>query len=265
MPTRENAPMGGAIGSNAEGRMTDGGLIVCVLAAIFLATLIRSAFGFGEALVAVPLLAFVIPVEIAAPLAVLCSITVAGLVLAQEWHKVHVRSAGRLVLATLFGIPLGLGLLTAVPEPVIKALLAVVLVAFSTYCLTSRRTVLLSDDRWAWLFGFGAGVLGGAYGMNGPPLVVYGTLRGWSAEHFRATLQGYFLPASLVGMVGYWLANLWVPAVTYYYLLSLPAILTAVLLGRLVNRRLKGQSFLVVLHGGLILIGSVLLLQSIRG
>jgi uncharacterized membrane protein YfcA len=80
---------------------------VLVLAVVFLATLIRSAFGFGEALVAVPLLALLIAVEVAAPLAVLLSITVAGLVLVQDWHKVHVRSAWRLVLATLFGIPLG--------------------------------------------------------------------------------------------------------------------------------------------------------------
>src|SRR5438093_4167617 len=43
-------------------------LIVWVLAVIFLATLIRSAFGFGEALVAVPLLALLMPVEEAVPL-----------------------------------------------------------------------------------------------------------------------------------------------------------------------------------------------------
>ena len=60
-----------------------------VLAVLFLATLIRSAFGFGEALVAVPLLALVIPVEVAAPLAVLVSVTVAGLVLLQDWRDVH--------------------------------------------------------------------------------------------------------------------------------------------------------------------------------
>ena len=32
----------------------------------------------------------------------------------------------------------------------------------------------------------------------------------WPPERFRATLQGYFLPASIVGMCGYWLADLWV-------------------------------------------------------
>jgi uncharacterized membrane protein YfcA len=106
-------------------------------------------------------------------------------------------------------------------------------------------------------------VLGGAYGMNGPPLVVYGTLRRWSAEQFRATLQGYFLPASAVGMAGYWLAGLWVPAVNRYYLLSLPVAAASVVLGRVLNRRLAGRSFLRYVHIALIVIGITLLIQSV--
>jgi uncharacterized membrane protein YfcA len=233
-----------------------------VLAVIFLATLIRSAFGFGEALIAVPLLALLIPVEVAAPLAVLVSITVAAFVLLQDWQHVELGSAWRLVVATLPGIPLGLLLLTALPEPVVKALLGAIIIAFSTYCLARRAPPELRNDRLAWFFGFGAGVLGGAYGMNGPPLVIYGTLRRWSAEHFRATLQGYFLPASVVGMGGYWLAGLWVSQVTRYFLLSLPLAVAAILLGRVVNRRLAGGSFVLYVHVALLIIGITLLLQS---
>src|SRR5436305_13980771 len=93
-----------------------------VVGIVFLATLVRSAFGFGEALVAVPLLAFVIPVPVAVPLATLLSVAVAGLILARDWRHVHGRGAGRLVLAALPGIPLGLLLLTAVPGAAVKAL-----------------------------------------------------------------------------------------------------------------------------------------------
>jgi uncharacterized membrane protein YfcA len=231
---------------------------------IFVATLIRSAFGFGEALVAVPLLALVIPVAVAVPLAVLVSITVAGVILLQDWRKVHVGGAWRLVLATLFGTPLGLLLLTAAAEQVVKSILAVVIIVFSVYCLARRTPFLLKDDRLAWLFGFASGILGGAYGMNGPPLVMYGALRRWSPEHFRATLQGYFLPASLAGMIGYWLAGLWVPTVTWYYLLSLPLAAAAIFLGRVVNQRMTGRSFLLYVHIGLIVVGTTLLIQSLR-
>ena len=238
--------------------------ILPVLAVIFLATLIRSAFGFGEALVAVPLLALLIPVEEAVPLATLVSITVAAIVVAQDRHKIHFRSAGWLVFSTLFGIPLGLWLLTAVPESVVKAILAVVIIGFSSYCLVSRSPFQLKDDRWAWVFGFSAGVLGGAYGMNGPPLVVYGSLRQWSPEQFRATLQGYFLPASLLGMCGYWLAGLWTPGVTRHFLWTLPLALAAIFLGRAINRRLEGRSFLRCVHVGLLVVGAVLLSQAMR-
>jgi uncharacterized membrane protein YfcA len=55
-----------------------------VVGVIFIATVIRSAFGFGEAMVAVPLLALVMPADVAVPLAVLLSITVAGLIVVQD-------------------------------------------------------------------------------------------------------------------------------------------------------------------------------------
>src|SRR4051794_28404717 len=128
--------------------------LLLVVAVIFLATLIRSAFGFGEALIAVPLLALLIPVEQAVPLATLVSITVAGVVVAQDWHEVHLRSAGWLVASTLFGIPLGLWLLAAVSETIVKAVLGVVIIGFASYCLASRSRFELKDDRLAWLFGF---------------------------------------------------------------------------------------------------------------
>lgn len=237
--------------------------LVMMLSVLFLATFIRSAFGFGEALVAVPLLALIMPIEVAAPVAVLVSITIAAIVVIQDWRHIHFRSAGWLFFWTLFGVPLGLLLLVAGDEQLVKATLAVIIIGFSAYCLRRQTRSLLKNDRLAPLFGFGAGILGGAYGMNGPPLVMYGSLRGWSPQHFRATLQGYFLPASLIGLGGYWLAGLWTPTVTSHYLKALPAVVIAVFLGRMVNQRMSGRSFLIYVHVGLIMVGGILLWQSV--
>jgi uncharacterized protein len=238
---------------------------VYVLLVVFLATFVRSAFGFGEALFAVPLLALRLPLGTAAPLAVLLSITVAGFVVAQDWQKIHLRSTGWLLSATVFGIPLGLALLTSSHQKTVRAVLAVLIMAFAAYSLVGSKPPELPNDNLAWLLGCGlfAGILGGAYGMNGPPLVIYGAMRRWSAQHFRATLQGYFLPASLLGMAGFWSHGLWVPAVTHYYLLSLPVALPAILFGRAVNHRLHGQSFFRYAYGALAAIGAVLLAQAI--
>lgn len=237
-----------------------------VLLVVFIATLVRSTFGFGEALIAVPLLALTIPIGIAAPFAVLLSITIAAVVVAQDWRKIHVRSTGWLLAPTFLGIPLGIALLTSAHQNAVKAALAVVIVAFSGYSLVGKRPLELHSDNRSWLLGCGflAGVLGGAYGMNGPPLVIYGAMRRWSPQHFRATLQGYFLPASVVAMAGYWVAGLWVPAVTHYYLISLLVALPAIFLGRVINHRLRGDAFLKYVHAGLVCVGVLLLVQAIR-
>ena len=240
---------------------------VQVLIILFIAALIRSALGFGEALIAVPLLAFCLPLKVAAPLAVLVSITIASIVIVQDWKKIHLYSTGWLVLATLFGIPIGLLFLTSSHPRGVKAALGIVIMAFSAYSLMGRTPIELRHDNRVWLlvFGFFAGVLGGAYGMNGPPLAIYGAMRRWSAQHFRATLQAYFLPASIIGMGGYWVAGLWIPAVTHYYLLSLPVTLPAVFLGRVINHRLHGEAFLKYVYLGLAGVGSLLFVQAMIG
>lgn len=234
---------------------------------VFVATLIRSAFGFGEALIAVPLLAFVIPLGVAAPLAVLLSITIAAIVVVQDRRRIELRSAGWLLLATLPGLPLGVLLLRYGHPALLKGALGIVILAFSLGSLIHPTPPELRSDSRGWLFGCGfcAGVLGGAFGMNGPPLVIYGAMRRWPAQRFRATLQAYFLPASLLGLCGFWLAGLWTRAVTRDYLLSLPAMLPAVFLGRAINHRLHGDGFLRCVWAALGCIGAVLIAEALRG
>ena len=234
---------------------------------MFVATLIRSAFGFGEALIAVPLLAFFMPLQVATPLAVLLSITIAAIVVVQDWNRIHFRSAGWLIGSSAVAIPLGIWLLSSSHQRAVKCGLGAVILLFALYSLLVRTPPQLHRDRRAWLLGCGliAGVLGGAYGMNGPPLVIYGAMRRWSAQHFRATLQAYFLPASILGMAGYWMSGLWVPAVTHDYLLSLPVMVPAVFLGRTINHRLADAGFLKYVYAGLVITGGLLIVEAALG
>lgn len=237
-----------------------------VIAVIFVATLIRSTLGFGEALVAVPLLALRTPVEVAAPLAVLVSIVVAGAVIAQDWQGVQFRAAAGLIFAALLGLPLGLILLARADDHLVRLLLGSVIILFSIYSLVIGRSRSLANDHTGWLMacGFVSGVLGGAYGMNGPPLAIYGALRKWSPQHFRATLQAYFLPVSLMGLAGYAALGLWTATVTRYFLWSLPGVAVATIAGRFINQRMEGDRFITVVYGGLVVIGAVLVVQALK-
>ncbi|MEO8841267.1 MAG: sulfite exporter TauE/SafE family protein [Kofleriaceae bacterium] len=235
-------------------------VLALVIAISFIATLVRSTFGFGESLVAVPLFALLIPIDVAVPLAVAISILVALIAVLQDRREIDLESAKWLIIFALLGIPIGLGALVYADAFYVKLALGTLITAYAAYSLASRRTAHLEQDSRAWLFacGFLSGVLGGAYGLNGPPLVVYGNLRRWSATQFRATLQAYFLPASLLGLAGYATQGLVTRDVGRYFALCLPATVPAVFLGRYLNRKLQAASFFRYVYVGLFAIGALL-------
>ena len=110
-----------------------------------------------------------------------------------------------------------------------------------------------------------AGLLGGAYNTNGPPVVVYGTLRQWTPPQFRATLQGYFVPTGVFILASHALCSLWTTKVFCLYLASLPPLVVAVVLGGLLARILPKGKFDRYVHVLLIAIGVSLLYHVIRG
>lgn len=235
-----------------------------LLVVVFVATLVRSAFGFGESLIAVPLLVFFIPIEIVVPLSVLISILIAAVIVAQDRKQIHIHSAKWLILFAALGIPLGLLLLLYGNDVMVKGVLGGLIVTYAIFALRSKSKFKLVVDNRLWLFicGFLSGVLGGAYGLNGPPLVIYGNLRQWTAKRFRATLQAYFLPASIIGMFGYWYNDLWTWSVTYYFLIAIPVIIPAIFLGRYLNHHMKEGAFINYIYVGLLIVGGILISQS---
>ena len=234
--------------------------ILLALFILFASTLVRSALGFGDALVAMPLLAMVVGVKTATPVVAFAASTIAFLILLKSWRDVDVRATWRLVVSSLVGIPFGLLLLKSAPEVYVKAALGALLILYGLYNLFAPRLPFVESERLAYVFGFAAGVLGGAYNTNGPPVVVYGALRRWPPENFRATLQGCFVLTGLSILVGHGLAGLWTPLVLQLYLASLPAILLAVFLGARLNRRIPRESFTRVVYAFLVVVGALFLI-----
>lgn len=234
-----------------------------VLAIVFAAAFVRATFGFGDALVGMPLLALWVPLRVATPLMAMVAPVLSLALLCQEWRHIDLRSARRLIASTLVGIPFGLFLLKRVDEKPIDLVLAAVIILFAAYNLLRPGLLRLRTERAAPVFGFIAGVLGAAYNTNGPPVVVYGALRGWRPEAFRATLQGYFLPTGLAILIGQGIAGLWTGPVVAAFLASLPATLLAVVLGGALGRRIPAAKFRSAVYVLMLALGFVLLIKTI--
>ncbi len=236
-------------------------LVLMVSFIIFFATVARSTLGFGGPLIAMPLLTMVVGIETATPLSALIANTNAITILLCNWRSVQIKSAWRLVLASVLGVPIGLLFLKGAYEGMVRAVLAVVLISFSLYSLLQPRLITLVSEKSAYLFGFIAGILGGAYNTNGPPIVAYGTLRKWPSESFRATLQGYFFPTGLFILFGHGVGGLWTSSVLRFYLISLPFLFLAFMLGSKLNQSIPAGKFDRVVHVFLIAMGVMLLLK----
>jgi len=233
-------------------------LIVPVLFILFISTFTRSALGFGDALIAMPLLALVLGMQIATPLVAFGASTIALTILLGEWRSVDIKAAWRLILSSLVGIPIGLFFLKTAPEPVIKGVLGVLLIAFGLLNLINPKLPTFRNEKLAYVFGLVAGVLGGAYNTNGPPVVVYGTLRRWSPDSFRSTLQAYFLPTGGTILISHGLAGLWTPDVLRLYVYALPFIMLAIYLGGRVNKVISSGRFNRIIYVSLVVMGVLL-------
>ncbi|WP_449438247.1 sulfite exporter TauE/SafE family protein [Pedobacter steynii] len=189
---------------------------------------------------------------------------IALIIVIQDHKKIHFYSAKWLILYAALGVPIGIMILMYGNEVLVKIGLGILIIIYSLYSLQFNSNKKLNEDSKFWLFvcGFLSGIFGGAYGLNGPPLVVYGNLRQWDPKYFRATLQAYFLPVSLISIIGYYAKGLVTSQVNTYFLISLITAIPAIFLGRYLNHQLKDGAFFKYVYCGLIVISLILIFST---
>ena len=237
-----------------------------VVLVVFVGALTRATFGFGEAVVAMPLLALLpIGLPTAASLMGLVGLTIAVVSVLGGSRAVDRGVLLRLSLGTLVGVPGGLLLVLLVPEAVVSLLLGLFLVVYGAYALSARARPGPLATRWAGPVGIVAGGLGSAYSFHGIPVVVYGTLRGWSPEVFRGTLQAFFLVSGALVVAGQAIGGLWSEELVLLALTALPAVGLAVLLGRVLHTRMPAHRFHHYVHLLVVVLGLVLVVKVLAG
>ncbi len=217
--------------------------ILLLMIVLLAGATVRFTLGFGDALVAMPILALFLPTGLAVPLVALNATTIALILLTTHKRHIDFRSAGSLLLSSVFGIPVGVFLLRDAPDVFLKLLLAVVIVTYALYQLLFRARLHLKTERGAVVFGFLGGMIGAAWNTNGPPIVMYGTMRRWTPERFRATLQGYFFPTSIMIISSHAFLGLWTKPVLSLYVMSLVCIAGGWLIGTQLHRRVDPKKF----------------------
>lgn len=235
-----------------------------VISVIFFSNFIRAVFGFGNALIAMPLLAFVISPKTATPLVAVISLTISLFMMILQKNSIQIKSAFELIISSLVGIPLGIYFLKGFDIKTVNIFLGIIIILFSVYNLTGIKNLFLKNKYWSYFFGIIAGILGGAYNTNGPPVVIYGVLKGWSPEEFTATLQSYFFFTGIFIVIGHVLSGNYTDEVLGYYIFSLPAVFIPMYAGIKINKKFSSEKFRRYIYYFLIITSFILIYNAFR-
>lgn len=217
------------------------GLLISII--VLAAAFAQSLTGFGFALITMPLVTVVLGVRTAAPVVALAALTVYTVNLVRYRRAINVREVLRLGVASAAGIPVGIWVLANADEHVVMRILGVVLVAYAVYSLLQPTVRRKLSRGWVYPAGFLAGCFGGAYNTPGPPVIVYGSMRQWPRDEFRAVLQALFFLNGVLVVSSHALAQHLSKQVLEYYLCALPALVLGIVGGSVVDRGIDSGRF----------------------
>ncbi|MPQ49171.1 TSUP family transporter [Marinifilum sp. N1E240] len=191
--------------------MHDISLIQIVLCGIVIlsAAFIKGMTGFGFALLAVPFLSLIFPMQVLVPAMSLFNLITSLVILFKLKEKIKAKLFIPMFIASLGGIPLGIYALEYMSSDNLRLLTGILVVLFSLRMLGKERLAKHFIKLPIVFAGFVSGILNSCISVGGPPLVIAMNRKGYSKNTFRgvfawfSTFSSFFTTAAFImnGMI----------------------------------------------------------------
>jgi uncharacterized membrane protein YfcA len=170
--------------------------MVCVFAAAF----VRGYSGFGFSLLAITSMSLLLPPAEIIPPIFMMEVLASLSLLPGIWKDIHWRALGLLLAGCAIATPIGVWLLVAIPAAPMKIALAIVVLV--AVALLSRGYARQTMPNRAETVATGAvsGLLNGALGIGGPPVIIFFFSSPAGATMSRASLIAYFIGTDTLGL-----------------------------------------------------------------
>ena len=198
---------------------------------VFLAAIVRGYSGFGFSLLAITSLSLIFPPAQVIPAIFMLEIAASLHTLPAIWRDVHWRSLSLLMVGTVVGTPFGVYLLANIaPAPMTLALAVFVLAATA---LLWRGFALKSMPGTSATLAVGAatGIANGAFGIGGPPVILFYFASPAGHAVGRASLVAFFILTDVTGLIFLAREGLFTKEPGILALAFLPALAAGVWLG----------------------------------
>jgi len=235
---------------------------ICLV--LILAETVYVSFGFGAGLIAVGLSAAIHPeIKDISVILLLINLPIEILVVRRSWSKIQWPKVLMICLGVLLGVPLGTWILTISESTTVLTVLGGVLVIVGFSFLFLPHHIRVRWTQWsAPPTGLISGILGGLFGVGGPPVIIYFQLSGVDKAVFRGSLMAIFLLIAIVRVPSYIVSGLITESRLWSAILVAPAVMLGAFLGSHIHIHLSEETFKRIVSVVLVLIGLLLLFRS---
>ena len=232
---------------------------------ILLGGFIQGITGFGFAMIALPALAFFLPLTTVVPLLVLFGL-VTNLFILWETHQwIRLSEIRVITFFGLVGIPFGVAALRLLNPSLLKVaiglLVTVTAIAMAYgFKMTFRHRIFSSG-----ITGFLSGFLNGSISMSGPPIVLFLTNEDSPKVEFRANLTLYGAVTNIVTIVSFVFSGMMESNVLRQFGILLPSLVIGMVLGMFATRKIAEDLFRKIVLALLAITGIVTVALTLRG
>lgn len=218
--------------------------------------------GFGASLILAPLLLFVLDLKTGVVASAIVQLPIGVGLTGSTRRQIAYEELRALLPVSMLGLVGGVFALASLDVEWLKRVCGIVTVVFALRMLVRLMRPAAVGAAWPgwtrYLAGLIAGVLGGAFGTSGPPIVIVLERRLSQKAKLRATLLAYFLVVNLLRVLGYAGGMLISGPVLAVSLAMLPAAVLGAALGVWMQQRVGDQAFRLAVILVLLLTGLAL-------
>jgi uncharacterized membrane protein YfcA len=168
--------------------------------AIFLAAIVRGFSGFGFSLLAITAISLVMPAREIVPSIFLLEVAASLNLIPSIWREIDWRGIAFLLIGYVVALPLGVYALANVPAAPMQLALGIFVIATAIMMLKGFRLEKTPGSFATTATGAASGLLNGAFGTGGPPVVLFYFSTPAAAAVGRASVIAFFLSTDTLGL-----------------------------------------------------------------
>lgn len=167
---------------------------------VSLAAIVRGYSGFGFSLLVITSLSLLMPPATFIPAVFMLEIAASLHLLPGIWKDIHWRSLAPLIIGCFIGTPLGVWLLANVPAPPMQIALAIFVLIVTGLMWKGFALKTMPGTAVSAGVGTASGLFNGAFGIGGPPVILFYFASPAGAAAGRASLIAFFFMTDLIGL-----------------------------------------------------------------